>query len=115
LIGRGSAVEALRATLAGLDPLEFRLRNISDNRMRRVLQAAAEKFGWKASPGPSGRGWGMACGVDAGTYAVLMAEVKVDRAAGTVRVERVVCAQDMGIGAHADRGLDHDGPRLRAQ
>lgn len=85
------------AAAAGVDALEFRLRNITNERMRRVLQAAASKFGWRATKGPSGRGWGMACAIDAGTYAALMAEVKVDPKSGNVRVERVVCAQDMGL------------------
>jgi isoquinoline 1-oxidoreductase len=39
----------------------------------------------------------VACGIDSGSYAVLVAEVGVDRASGKVRVERVVCAQDMGV------------------
>ncbi len=89
--------------------------------MRRVLQeAAAGKFGWKPAPAPSGRGCGVACGIDAGTYVALMAEVKVDRERGAVKVERVVCAQDMGVVVNPDgrddagRGLHHDGPRLRA-
>jgi isoquinoline 1-oxidoreductase len=85
------------AAAAGIDPLELRLRNMSDLRMRRVLKAAAEKFGWKPAAGPSGRGYGVACGVDAGTYAALVAEVAVDRNRGTVAVERVVGAQDMGL------------------
>jgi CO/xanthine dehydrogenase Mo-binding subunit len=65
--------------------------------MRRCLREAAHRFGWKAAPGPSGRGCGVACGIDSGTYVALMAEVKVDRAGGTVDVLRVVCAQDMGM------------------
>jgi len=87
----------LMAAAAGIDPLEFRLRNISDERMRRVLGAAAEAFGWEAAPGPSGRGRAVACGVDAGTYAALMAQIAVDRERGQVRVLRIVGAQDMGI------------------
>jgi CO/xanthine dehydrogenase Mo-binding subunit len=87
----------LMAAAAGIDPLEFRLDNTRDERMRRTLRAAADRFGWKAGPGPSGRGVGIACGIDAGTYAALVAEVKVDRERGTVQVERVVCAQDMGV------------------
>ena len=93
---RESQIDVMAAA-ARVDPLEFRLRNISDERMRRCLQEAARKFGWTPAAGPSGRGWGIACGVDSGTYAALMAEVKVDRQRGTVAVERVVCAQDMGV------------------
>jgi len=93
---RESHVDVMAAA-AGLDPVEFRLRNMGDERMRRVLQEAAKAFGWTPLPAPSGRGWGVACGVDSGTYATLAVEVGVDRASGAVRVERVVCAQDMGV------------------
>lgn len=85
------------AAKAGMDPVEFRLRNLTDARMRRVLEVAAKKFGWTPKPAPSGRGFGVACGDDAGTYVATMAEVKVDKATGKVQVVRVVCAQDMGI------------------
>ena len=96
VFARESHVDVLAAA-AGVDPVEFRLRNMGDERMRRVLEAAAKAFGWKPAAGPSRRGWGVACGVDAGTYATLAAQVKVDTASGEVRVERVVCAQDMGV------------------
>jgi isoquinoline 1-oxidoreductase len=96
VFARESHVDVMAAA-AGVDPVEFRLRNMGDERMRRVLQEAAKAFGWTPAPGPSRRGWGVACGVDSGTYATLAVEVKVDRASGAVRVERVVCAQDMGI------------------
>ena len=87
----------IMAAAAGVDPLEFRLRNTSDARMKRVLQTAAEAFGWKSGAASSGKGRGVACGVDAGSYDALMAEVRVDPADGSVRVERIVCAQDMGV------------------
>lgn len=87
----------LMAAAARVDPLEFRLRNLTDVRMRRVLQAAADAFGWKSAPGPSGMGRGIACSVDAGTYDAMIAQVRVDQALGRVSVERIVCAQDMGI------------------
>ena len=45
---------------------------------------------------PSGRGWGVACGFDAGTYVAAIAEAAVDKTTGEVAVKRVVCAQDMG-------------------
>lgn len=90
------------AAAAGVDPLDFRLRNLKDERMIRVLKTAAEKFGWKPAPAPSGRGVGIACGIDAGSYAALMAQVTVDRGSGSVKVERVVCAQDMGLVVNPD-------------
>ena len=64
--------------------------------MRGVLQAAAEQFGWKPAKPPSGRGWGISCGIDAETYVAAMAEVEVDKKSGKIGVKRVVCAQDMG-------------------
>jgi nicotinate dehydrogenase subunit B len=85
------------ALKAGIDPLEFRLKNLKDKRMIRVLQAAAKKFGWKPVNAPSGRGYGIACGIDSGTYVAHMTEVEVDRKSGQVKVNRVVCAQDMGL------------------
>jgi CO/xanthine dehydrogenase Mo-binding subunit len=87
----------IMAAAAGVDPLAFRLKHISDPRMRGVLQAAAQAFGWQAAAGPSGRGYGIACSSDAGSCVATMAEVKVDETSGKVTVLRIVCAQDMGI------------------
>ena len=81
----------------GLDPLEFRLRNLKDSRMRRVLETAAKKFGWNPSDAPSGRGQGMACANYLGTYVATLAEVDVNKETGKIQVKRVVCAQDMGL------------------
>jgi CO/xanthine dehydrogenase Mo-binding subunit len=87
----------MMASKAGIDPLEFRLSNMKDERMIRVLKAAADKFGWTPAKIPSGRGYGIACGSDAGTYIAHIAEVKVDKSTGHVQVIRVVCAQEMGL------------------
>ena len=87
----------LLASLASMDPVEFRLNNLSDARMRRVLEAAAKQFGWKPARTPSGRGVGVACGIYAGTYVAMCAEVAVDTGTGRTRVKRVVCAQDNGV------------------
>lgn len=86
----------LMAAAAGQDPLEFRLRNLKNPRMERVLQAAAQQFGEPLAPAPSGRGYGLACTDYLGTYVATMAAVRVDRESGQIRVERLVCAQDMG-------------------
>ena len=87
----------IMASKAGMDTLEFRLKNLSDKRMLRTLKAAAQKFGWSPAKTPSGRGFGIACGIDSGTYVAHMAEVEVDNRSGHVQVKRVVCAQDMGL------------------
>jgi isoquinoline 1-oxidoreductase len=92
----------IMAAKAGLDPVAFRRKNLSDARMTRVLDACAKQFGWVSRPAPSGRGVGVALGMDAGTYVATMAEVQVDRATGQVRVVRVACAQDMGVLVNPD-------------
>ncbi len=93
---RESQVDALAAA-AGMDPLEFRLKNLKDKRMIRVLREVAGKFGWTPAKAPSGRGYGIATGIDAGTYVAHMAEVEVDKKTMEVRVKRIACAQDMGL------------------
>jgi isoquinoline 1-oxidoreductase len=88
----------LMAARAGIDPLDFRLRNIKDPKFQKVLKAGADKFGWTpAKKFPSGRGYGMACGLDVGVPVVLFAEVKVNERTGAIQVKRVVCAQDLGL------------------
>jgi nicotinate dehydrogenase subunit B len=99
----------IMAAAAALDPLAFRMRNLSDPRMRRVLQAAADAFGWQAAAAPSRRGVGMACFIDAGTYVATMAQVQADAASGQIRVVRVVCALDMGV------VVNPEGARMQAE
>ncbi len=84
------------AEQAGMDPLEFRLHNLTDDRMKRVLRAAAEKFGRSFSKAPSGKGYGIACTDYLNTYLATMAEVNVNKSTGEIQVVRVVCAQDTG-------------------
>ncbi len=87
----------IMAAKAGVDPVAFRLTNLADPKMRRVLEAAARTFNWSARKTRKDRGVGVACGMYMGTYVATMAEVDVVRATGEVQVGRVVCAQDMGV------------------
>jgi nicotinate dehydrogenase subunit B len=87
----------IMAAAAGVDPLTFRLTHIQDTRMRRVLLAAADAFGWSPAVGPTGKGYGIALSSDAGSFVATIAEVRVDKAIGTVTIVRMICAQDMGI------------------
>jgi isoquinoline 1-oxidoreductase len=98
----------LMAAKAGLDPLEFRMMNLKDERMKRVLTAAADQFGWKPMKAPSGRGVGVACVNYLNTYVATMAEVGVEKS-GAVKVKRVVCAQDMG------RVINPDGAKAQIE
>lgn len=87
----------LMAARAGIDPLEFRLRNLKDEKMITLLKTVADRFGYTPGKAPSGRGYGIACGTDVGTWVAFMAEVAVDKETGHVKVIRVACAQDMGL------------------
>jgi len=93
---RESQIDIMAAE-AGTDPLEFRLKNLSDEKMTGCWKAVAEKFGYVPAKPLSGRGIGMACGTDAGTWVAMIVEVNVDKATGKVKVLRVACAQDMGL------------------
>jgi nicotinate dehydrogenase subunit B len=86
----------IMAEKAGMDPLSFRMKNLTDKRMQRVLKAAAEMFGHSFEKLPSGKGYGIACTDYRGTYLATMAVVKVDADSGQIRVERIVCAHDVG-------------------
>ncbi len=97
------------AHVAAADPLEFRLRHLSDQRARDVLTAAAEraKWRWPGAPGPIGQlavGQGLAAAQykNTGAYVACVADVEVDRATGAVRVRRVVVAHDCGLIVNPD-------------
>ena len=107
---RESQIDIMAAE-AGVDPIEFRLNNLTNERMKAVLNAAAEKFGWTRAKtkAPTGRGFGVACGIDSGTYVAHVAEVRVDKATGVVEVKRVACAQDMGL------SVNPEGARLQME
>ncbi len=79
----------------GMDPLQFRLKNLKDERLRAVLTAAAERFGWGAKPPPE-TGFGLAVGTEKGGQLATCAEVSVDRSTGRVRVIRAVSAFECG-------------------
>jgi len=87
---------------AKLDPLDFRLKNLRDDRLRAVLEAAAKKFGWPRTKRSPGEGFGIAGGVEKGGYVATCAEVAVDRATGAVRVARVVTAFECGAIVNPD-------------
>ena len=90
------------ARAAKMDPLEFRLKNLRDDRLIAVVKAATDKFGWAGHKTGAGRGFGMACGVEKGGYIATCAEVAVDRATGSVKVVRVVTAFECGAIVNPD-------------
>jgi nicotinate dehydrogenase subunit B len=91
------------AHMAKMDPLDFRHKNLKDERLRAVLEAAAKQFGWAARKTIAwSRGFGMGCGVEKGGYVATCAEVSVDRASGKVRVVRLVTAFECGAIVNPD-------------
>jgi isoquinoline 1-oxidoreductase len=83
------------AAAAGLDPLQFRLKNLKNDRLRAVLEAAAERFEWPKQISSPTRGFGLACGTEKGGYVACCAEVSIG-SGKQVRVERVVEAWECG-------------------
>jgi isoquinoline 1-oxidoreductase len=83
------------AEAVGMDPVEFRLRNLTHPRFRRVLETAAERFGWSTAKPPSKRGVGVAIGLDVGSYAATCVQLEV--LASEVKVQRVTAALDCGL------------------
>ena len=80
----------------GMDPLAFRLKNLKDDRLRAVLEAAAKLFGWGREKSTAERGFGLACGAEKGSYVATCAEIAVDRAKKQVRVVRAATAFECG-------------------
>jgi isoquinoline 1-oxidoreductase len=85
----------------GMDPLEFRMKNLKDARLRAVLEAAAGAFGWGKKRGPD-RGFGIAAGLEKGGYVATCVEVSVDRSSGRVHVERATSAFECGAIVNPD-------------
>jgi len=79
-----------------MDPLEFRMKNLKNERLRAVFQAAAEKFGWITRKAAPGRGFGMGGGFEKLGNVATFAEVDVDSKSGEVKVARVVSAFECG-------------------
>ncbi|MFZ0523872.1 MAG: molybdopterin cofactor-binding domain-containing protein [Candidatus Acidiferrales bacterium] len=90
------------AHVAGMDPLEFRLRNLKDERLKAVFTAAAQKFNWGRAKTVAARGFGIAGGCDKGGYFATCAEVSADRQSGDVKVVRVVTAFECGAIVNPD-------------
>ncbi len=87
------------ATLAGTDPVEFRLKHLKDERARAVIEKAAESFQWGKERRPAqGRGFGFAFAryKNLAAYCAIASEIVVNRDTGRVRPVRVVAAVDAG-------------------
>ncbi|HEX8236022.1 MAG TPA: molybdopterin cofactor-binding domain-containing protein [Abditibacteriaceae bacterium] len=90
------------AHAVGMEPLDFRLKNLQDERLRAVLEAAAERFGWGKVKPSSGHGFGIAGGHEKGSYVATCAEVAVEPEGGAVKVIRAVTAFECGAVINPD-------------
>ncbi|MGD2067360.1 MAG: xanthine dehydrogenase family protein molybdopterin-binding subunit [Gemmatimonadota bacterium] len=105
----GFTVEAFvdeLAAAAGRDPYEYRRELLADERLRNVLDVAAERAGW-GTPLGENRGRGIAAVFSFGSYVSEVAEVTVEN--DRVRVDRMVCAIDLG------RAVNPDGVRAQIE
>ncbi len=87
------------ARAASADPLEFRLANLDDSRLRDVLLAASKQFNWRprgTTDRRPGVGRGIACGTEKGSYVAACAEVELDGKTGQPRVREFVMAFECG-------------------
>ncbi len=108
LLANTFAIESFMDELAhtaGLDPLAFRLMHLSDDqrgqRLRKVLEAVAEKSSWH-TPAPTGRARGLACCIDADTAVAQVAEVSLDAASNRLHVHQITVAMDCGLTINPD-------------
>jgi nicotinate dehydrogenase subunit B len=88
------------AYLAGLDPVEFRLKNLNDPRAIAVIEEAVKLAGWTShtKPRATGVGQGICFMPDGGrTYVCQIATVSVDKSSGQVTVKHIAVAHDAGL------------------
>lgn len=95
------------ATQAGIDAIEFRLRQTDDARLRGVLTAVRDASGWTTRTSPSPRaaagggtavtGQGVSAMLRSGTYWACVCQVSVTPNTGKVKVDKYTIAVDPGI------------------
>lgn len=93
-------MDEISATLK-MDPLEFRLKNIKDERLRAVFEQGGKQFGWNKR-GVANHGFGVGGGYEKLGYVATFVEVALTPATGDVKIERVLTAFDCGAIVNPD-------------
>jgi CO/xanthine dehydrogenase Mo-binding subunit len=88
------------AAAAGIDPVEFRLQHLADERAKAVIEAAAEKANWQRRERPSGNGHGQGIAFaqykNVQCYTAVVVDLHIDEASGEIQLERAIIAADAG-------------------
>jgi isoquinoline 1-oxidoreductase len=87
------------ARALGVDAVEFRLKHLTNDRMKAVLNAAAKKAGWP-KPAAPGRALGISCGTEKGSYVAAAAELS--KAPGGFTIERLIVVFECGAIVNPD-------------
>ena len=82
------------------DPVDFRLRHITDARLREAIERTASRFGWGRARSGNGRGFGMSCNLEKDARLALFVEVEWEGAA--LRVVRMAATGDFGAALNPD-------------
>ncbi len=98
---RESHMDELAHTLK-MDPLDFRLKNLKNERLRAVFEAGADKFAWRKRSTVAGHGFGMGGGYEKLGNIATFVEVNVDRKSGKVEIVRVLSAFECGAIVNPD-------------
>ena len=83
------------AHAVNMDPLQFRLKNTTDDRLRAVFEAVADKAEWGKQKSSANHGFGIAGGFEKGGHVAMIAEIELPTDK-SVRVVRVVEAFECG-------------------
>jgi nicotinate dehydrogenase subunit B len=84
-----------------LDPLEFRLKNLKDERLRAVFEEGGKQFGWN-KPRAANRGFGVGGGYEKLGYIATFVEVSLKPDTREIKVERALTAFDCGAIVNPD-------------
>ena len=83
-----------------VDPIAFRLRHVTDARLREVIERTADRFGWSKGVSGRGRGIGFSCNLEKDARLALCVEVEVGDA--SVRIVRMAATGDFGAALNPD-------------